>query len=413
MDSQLYSQLVNFLTNIILPNNLTKQEKDAIKRKSRYFILINKQLFKKNKNKQQPPLKVLQKNEINEILYYLHEDDLAGHFNIEETFRKVKNRYYWPQMYEDVRNYVKSCDQCQKRGKNKRTEPLHTITVEQPFDRIGLDFVGPLPVTSRGNKYIIVAMDYLTKWPEAKAMPNAKASSAANFFYEEIVCRHGCPKVLLTDRGTHFVNELLDSLCKKLGVKHILSSAYHPQTNGLVERFNRTLCEALAKYANTKKNDWDLYIPSVLFAYRNMKHNTTKYEPFQLTYGRKAKLPIDYDNYSPDNNEITCLLERTNQLINNLKRDRFKAQDNIYISQQKQAQYHDKKIKPVDYKIGNQVLLYKSHLHNKKKLEERWKGPYYIHDKIGNGVYKLRTIDGKVLKTPINSERIKLYNQRN
>ena len=89
----------------------------------------------------------------------------------------------------------------------------------------------------------------------------------------DCICRYGCPKVLLTDRGTHFVNELLDTLCQQLGTKHSLSTAYHPQTNGLVERFNRTLCEALAKYANEEKDDWDLYIPSVLFAYRNMKHN--------------------------------------------------------------------------------------------------------------------------------------------
>ena len=100
----------------------------------------------------------------------------------------------------------------------------------------------------------------------------------------------------MTDRGTHFVNELLDALCQQLGTKHSLSTAYHPQTNGLVERFNRTLCEALAKYANEEKDDWDLYIPSVLFAYRNMKHNTTKFEPFYLTYGRKATLPIDCNN---------------------------------------------------------------------------------------------------------------------
>jgi len=96
-----------------------------------------------------------------------------------------------------------------------------------------MDFVGPLPETARGNKYIIVAMDYLTKWPEAKALPDAKALSATNFFYEDIICRHGCPKVLLTDRGTHFVNELLDALCQQLGTKHSLSIAYHPQTNGL------------------------------------------------------------------------------------------------------------------------------------------------------------------------------------
>src|SRR5256886_17177951 len=143
-----------------------------------------------------------------------------------------------------------------------------------------MDIVGLLLKTIRENMYIVMATEYLTKWPEARAIPNAKVSSVISFFYEDIICRHGCPKEVLTDHSTHFVNEMLDSLCEKFGVKHKLSTAYHPQTNGLVERFNQTLCETLAKFANENKDDWDLFISSVLFAYRTKKHNTTRYEPF-------------------------------------------------------------------------------------------------------------------------------------
>ena len=141
-------------------------------------------------------------------------------------------------MYADIRKYVQTCDECQRREKNKRNKPLHPIKVGQPFDRLGMDIVGPLLKTIRGNMYIVVATEYLTKWPEAQAIPNAKASLVILFFYEDIICRHGCPKEVLTDHGTHFVNEMLDSLCEKFGVKHKLSTAYHLQTNGLVERFN-------------------------------------------------------------------------------------------------------------------------------------------------------------------------------
>jgi len=172
---------------------------------------------------------------------------------------------------------------------------LHPIKVGQPFDRLGMDIVGPLPTTKRGNKYIVVATEYLTKWPEAHAIPDAKAASVISFFHEDIICRHGCPKELLTDQGTHFVNEMLNSLCKRLGIRHRLSTAYHPQTNGLVERFNKTLCELLAKYSSEWKEDWDVFLPSALFAYRTMRQNTTRYEPFYLTYGRDATLPIDLE----------------------------------------------------------------------------------------------------------------------
>src|SRR2546430_17379755 len=120
-----------------------------------------------------------------------------------------------------------------------------------PFYQIGIDFVGPLPLTSNGNKYIIVAMDYLTKWPEAQAVPNANAETTANFLYETIISRHGCPQKILSDRGAHFTNQMIEKLMKKFQIKHLFSTPYHPQTNGLVERFNRTLCESLAKLGET------------------------------------------------------------------------------------------------------------------------------------------------------------------
>lgn len=277
MDLSTYYSLIQYLTDFSMPTNITKEQQAAIRRKSRYFIVLNDQLYKKNKNNPNRPIKVVKESEVEDVLYHTHSDPLAGHFSLDETYRRVKIRYYWLQMFNDVRQYVRTCDECQRRGKNRRIEPLHPIKVGQPFDRLGMDIVGPLPKTKNGNMYIVVATEYLTKWPEVRAIPNAKAASVVTFFYEDVICRHGCPKEILTDRGTHFVNEMLDSLCQNLGTKHRLSTAYHPQTNGLVERFNRTLCEMLAKYANNHQDDWDAYLSSVLFAYRTKRHSTTRH----------------------------------------------------------------------------------------------------------------------------------------
>ncbi|GET60683.1 DDE-type integrase/transposase/recombinase [Rhizophagus irregularis DAOM 181602=DAOM 197198] len=399
-----------------MPTHLTKEQRAAIKRKSRYFIVLNDQLYKKNKDNPNRPIKVVKESEVESILHHSHSDPLAGHFSIDETYRRIKIRYYWPQMFNDIRDYVKSCDECQKRGKNRRNEPLHPIKIGQPFDRVGMDIVGPLPKTKKGNMYIVVATEYLTKWPEARALPNAKASSVVSFFYEDIICRHGCPKEILTDRGTHFVNEMLNSLCQELGVKHQLSTAYHPQTNGLVERFNQTLCEALAKYANENKDDWDVYLSSVLFAYRTKRHNTTRHEPFYLMYGRDAILPIEFavrttqvDISESDTQQD--LFNRIHTLTGKVVGERLLTQDIIHQSQQKQKQRHDSVLHDVQFKIGDLVLLYQSQLRGKQKLRERWKGPYYIHEVLSNGAYKLRTLDGKILRDPINSERLKPYNQ--
>lgn len=417
MDLTTYYTLIQFLSTYLLPPHLTKEQQAAIKRKSRYFIVINDQLFKKNRDNPSRPIKVVKETEVEDVLYHSHSDPLAGHFSLDETYRRIKIRYYWPQMFEDVRNYVKTCDECQRRGKNKRIEPLHPIKVGQPFDRLGMDIVGPLPKTRSGNMYIVVATEYLTKWPEARAIPNAKASSVVSFFYEEVICRHGCPKEILTDRGTHFVNEMLNSLCDRFGVKHRLSTAYHPQTNGLVERFNRTLCETLSKFANENKDDWDQYISSALFAYRTRRHNTTRHEPFYLMYGREAALPIEFlvptKEIMDEGSDLQeDLLNRVRIISGKVVEDRLETQDRIYKEQQKQKQRHDSNMKEITFKIGDLVLLYKSQLREKKKLEDRWKGPYYIHEVLSNGVYKLRTIEGKVLKVPVNSERLKMYHQR-
>ena len=132
-------------------------------------------------------------------------------------------------------------------GNLQRKTLLHPIPVRKSFEKIGIDFVRPLPLTNSGNKYIIIATNYLTKWPEASATSATDANTVVEFIYENIICRHRCPNYILSDRGSHFRNKVVDGLMNKFEIKHLLSTPYHPQTNGLVERFNKTLCESIAK----------------------------------------------------------------------------------------------------------------------------------------------------------------------
>ena len=340
------------------------------------------------------------------VLYMVHNDPTSGHFGTEIMFNKIRTRYYWPQMYENIREYVKNCDSCQRRGKPQTHQLLHPIPVHSPFYQIGIDFVGPLPKTSNGNKYIIVAMDYLTKWPEAKAVPRATAEETEKFIYEDIICRHGCPQKILTDRGTHFNNQIIDRLTKRFEIKHLLSTPYHPQTNGLVERFNRTLCESLAKLVK-QVEQWDQFIQPVLFAYRTSKQSTTKISPFYLTYGREAKLPIDDLTQNEEQ-----LSDRINKLVNELSHDRESTQQRIDQQQAKQKLHHDQQIKRHrSFQIGDKVLLYKAEKAKQwsGKLDEKWKGPYYIHAVLQNESYKIRDMQGKVLRAPFNGSLLKPY----
>ena len=254
-------------------------------------------------------------------------------------------------------------------------------------------------------------MDYITKWPEAKPVKEATAQETVTFVYENIICRHGCPGKILTDRGTHFNNQLLKGLLKKFEITHLMSTPYHPQTNGLIERFNRTLIEALSRTATNHLNDWDKFIAPVLFAYRTSAHSTTKISPFFLVYGREAKLPTD----STEMEEESNLIEHIDHQVTHLSDVRNDVQQQIKFEQQKQKDFHDKKLKKeIRFKIGDQVLYYRATLDKQwsEKLSPKWKGPYYIHNVIGNGAYKLRELSGKVLKTPVNGSFLKIYKDR-
>src|SRR6266540_1484576 len=258
-------------------------------------------------------LKVLKRNEMEPILSLSHEHLLSGHFRLEAILTKLKERYYWPKMKNDIKSYIQTCDQYQRCGKITDENELHLIRIKEPFYQWGID--------------IVVAIDYFTKYPETRALANANARNVANFLYEDIICRHGCSRKIISDRGTHFNNQVIENLLERFKVRHNLSTPYHPKTNGLVERFNKTLCESLAKLNEERKN-WDEYISPTLFAYRTKINKSTQFTPFYLTYGREAILQFDEDKKT----EIT-LGERVEEISTKYIQTKKKALENIEKSQ--------------------------------------------------------------------------------
>ncbi len=233
------------------------------------------------------------------LLQVLHDSLIAGHARVNKIFQVIQQCYYWPQMFEDIKNYIRTCDDCQQRRGLQKNNIIHLILAKAPFQQIKIDIVRLLTITKRENRYIVTAMNYFTKWLIAKALKEATIKAVSKFIYQKIICEHGCLKVLQSDRGTHFVNRVIEDLTEKFRIKHRLSSPYHPQTNGLVERFNQTLCEKLAKLTE-ETDQWNEFVDSVLMAYRTTKHSATGVTPFLLIYGREAILPID-ETKPPDN----------------------------------------------------------------------------------------------------------------
>ena len=267
MEIQQYNNLRHFVEIQQYPDGYNNKQKQQLKKAAKYFVSKNNNLYHQNENNSDQLQKVIKITELETILYNSHDNPLSGHLKAEATFNRIRSKYYWNNMRKTIQDYVDNCEVCQRDGKRRKNEALRTIKVDQPFGRVGIDIVGPLPETKKGNRYIVVAMDYLTKWPEARAIPDQKAESVAAFFYEDIVCRHGCPKELVSDNGSAFISEMVEALLQRHQTKHHLISPYHPQSNGLVERFNQTLCKALAKFTQLLEEDWDKFILSVLFAY--------------------------------------------------------------------------------------------------------------------------------------------------
>src|SRR6266540_2283243 len=229
-------------------------------------------------------------------------------------------------MTSDIKEYVKSCYECQRRGGPKENNRKRTIVLMDIFERWGIDIVRPLSQTEKEYRYSVVAMDYFSRWSEAQPLTHANARQVAKFIYEEIICRFSVLRILQSDRGTHFVNEVIQKLTDKFQIRHSLSSFYHSQSNGLVERFNRTLCEGLAKVAKII-NDWDSYIQPVLFSYRTRELRVTGKPPFTLVYGKNPVLAMD--SLSKGQELIERLLEITDkvpQLRTNARRAIKKAQ---------------------------------------------------------------------------------------
>ena len=217
---------------------------------------------------------------------------MASHRGRDTTYQKVSERFFWYSIFADVSEYVRKCEECQRHGKLQNTisPEMQSIPVpNQVMAQIGVDICN-LPDVD-GFKHLVVCIDYFSRWSEAKPLKDKSATSVACFLYE-IICRHGCIKNQINDQGREFVNEVNAKLHEMTGVEQKVTSAYHPQANGLCERQNRTIKDALVKILDGQSAEWPV-IDGVLFAHRVSKHYPTKFSPFYLMYNREPSLPID------------------------------------------------------------------------------------------------------------------------
>ena len=368
------------------------------KRNKHKYFLKKKTLYYGDENEPMQQALVLPKIHREGILLEYHDGMLGGHLSARKTLRRISKKYYWPNLEEDVKDWCKACQICASRRDTGRKPkvPLKPMPIAlAPMEQTAMDIVGPLPLTRSGNKYILVFSDYFTRWPEAYAMEDQKSETVAQIFVEKIVYRYGVPKKLLTDRGANFLGEVLESISKIFKITRIYTSPYHPQTDGLVERFNQTLLKMISCFVNEQQTDWDVYIAPCLFAYRNTVHSSTGATPFYLMYLRESNMPSDIKWTAPIT-QYQEVPEYKELMMERLHKAWNKAGLKMKYAQEGMKERYDATAKPHEFKKGDKVLINvpQPKKGTTPKLKRPFKGPYVVIETTETNL-KVRCLNGK------------------
>ncbi|WZZ51926.1 hypothetical protein YC2023_052033 [Brassica napus] len=408
-----YADLVNYLAIKKEPLNLVGYAKKKFyKDVKRYYwdepylyIVCNDQLYRR----------VVANEEIDGILTQCHGSSYGGHFATFKTVAKVLQAgFWWPHMFKDTQDFVSRCDSCQRRGSiTKRNEmPQNPILEVEVFDVWDIDFMGPF-TSSHGNKYILVAVDYVSKWMEAIASPTNDARVVIKMFKSTIFPRFGVPRVVISDGGSHFINKLLEGLLRKNGVKHKVATPYHPQTSGQVEISNREIKSILEKIVGITRKDWSVKLDDALWAYRTAYKTPLGTTPFNLLYGKACRLPVELEYKALWavkllNFDIKSAKEKRFFQLHELDEIRMDAFENSRIYKEKTKSFHDKNILKREFKEGDQVLLYNSRLKLfPGKLKSKWSDPFKVKEVKPYGAIVLWSTDGRDFT--VNGQKVKLY----
>ncbi len=350
---------------------------------------------------------------VKEILTSCHEATTAGHLGVHRTLDKIRRRYYWPRMRRQIIHHVHSCIECQmrKRPLERPAGLMTSISSLRPFERIGVDLLGPFPLSKFGNRYIIVAVDYFTKWVVVKAVPHQTTEELVDFFVKRIVLQHGAPFFLISDRGKCFKADFAEKLFKAFQTNHLQTTAYHPQCNGQVERFNHTCAQMISMYVNTLHNDWDEYLDYITFAYNTSRHASTGMTPFLLLYGREALLPVDVALGANPNpvTEVEKFTSRFNNIYEIVKRRMLM----IHAAQKRR---YDRGRKQKTFNVGDLVLIHvpKRKKGRAQKLLFCYHGPFKIIKRVNPLNYVIEPVFGsKKRRDCVHVSKIKSYVDRN
>nr|GEU93298.1 reverse transcriptase domain-containing protein [Tanacetum cinerariifolium] len=381
------THLVDYLKEGVLPGD--KKEARKLRLKARQYELIEGVLYRRSFLT--PWLRCVGPLQADYVMREIHEGSCSMHAGPRSVVAKVvRLRYYWPTMHKDARDMIRKCNDCQIHRPITRhpQQSLTPITAPWLFYKWGIDIAGPFLEGPGKVKFLIVAMDYFTKWIEAKAVATIIGGQVKKFVWDNIVCRFGIPSEIISDNGKQFADNPFKDWCDKLNITERFASVKHPQSNGPVERTNRSLGEGIKARLGDGNKNWVEELPHVLWAHRTMIKSSHGDMPFSLTYGTEAVIPAEIG--------MPTYHTATVDVVNTWAKS-------------KMMKYYNARVRGVAFKPCDFVYRCNdaSHAVAGGKLGPKWEGPYEVTEVLGNGAYKLWSTDGTVLPRTWNVTNLK------
>ena len=259
------------------------------------------------------------------------------------------------------------------------------------MERIATDILGELPSTSAGNKYILVVSDYYTKWTESFPMPNMESETVAKLIVEEVITRFGVPSIIHSDQGSQYESKLFSDVCELLGIQKTHTTPYHPQSDGMVERFNKTLCNMLSAYVQDNHRDWDTHLPYVMMAYRSAIQETTGCTQNRLMLGREVTTPLDIMHGLPSTSKHIPSNQWAWHLQEQMEEAHKFVNGHVQGEMKRQKRYHDSKLGWMKFIKGDRVYVFFSQRKagTSSKFTSYWRGPFDITRKFSDFLYEV------------------------
>ena len=409
--------IIKYILEGEFPTCFNKEQQRRLIKKASSFLWLEGVLYQRGKDS--VCRRVPSSKEIPKIIQGLHDEACGGHFSHELTTKKILQAgYVWPSLHLDVQYWCKSCHVYQVNG-NKRLMhgPCQPVIADGPFEKWGIDAMGPLPRSKNGKVYILVAIDYMTKWVEAQSVPRVIEKTVSRFVYSHICCHFGAPREIISDNGPGFrEGGFLTNVCKELNTIHKHSTPYYPQSNGAVEKANGIIAGIIRKVVEHKPKTWDHFLDGALWAYRTTYKHATQFTPFHLVYGQEALQPIELEiptlalmkNEGKTEQEIL-----TDQILKWVELDgkQTLSIECYYWQAIKQKEMFDKRLADKGIKAGDLVLRYNNKLDTRfdVKFVPKWEGPFVVLQTFSLGCYQLLDLDGTPHKRKINGYQLKPY----